>query len=439
MRETIYYVSDFKYFSRLTSDSYKSKRGMVKAHIDYIKNQAEATIGDYKRILDNVELVNKRVNSRVAMSFVIAIPNDLTMEEIEEWLEEIRDFISEFFNIDKEDIFIAYHSGENSISGKKNKHFHIVLTPRTREGKPLRLKKQDLKEFHKKLQNYIEGKGFKIRRDKKDDKQEHLGTRLRYDKELREAYLEYLKLKEEKANIEKEIQKAKRLSRETKEKEIDIKGILNIIEMFIDKKREVEGKNKISRAEIKLEKITLYKPFKLPQMNIRIGGIKNVKKDKEYRIIETIRGITNSIRNFTRREHQVEGRKFKIRNFEPAVEGAIKVAKISINKDLGSISREREEYRKVIKRYRESIEQLKGLKKDKYLRNNIEELIRELEEGQRRFKYGNSQEMLEGIIKELENAKSIKELKELYEFIKSITEEKELSINQKRKRRKHKF
>ena len=279
MKETIYYVSDFKYFSRLTSGKYNSKKQMVGAHIRYIKDKADEIIGDDKKILENVDLVNKRINSRVAMSFVVAIPNILKKEEIKDWLKEIRKLIGEILNVNEEDIFIAYHSGKNSISGKENKHFHVVLTPRTKEGKPLRLKKTDLKEFHRRLQEYIKQKGFKIRKDREDERIGHMGTRLRYDESLRKAYIEILESKRRLREIENYLMNYKKENKKEKERKKILEEVYQILKTIEREEKEervgTDKKDDIKKEEIKAE---LEKLLKEIEEEEKIKSKKDKKK-----------------------------------------------------------------------------------------------------------------------------------------------------------------
>ncbi len=363
MKETIYYVSDFKYFSRLTSEKYNSKRQMVGAHIKYVKDKAEEMIGDYKRIINNIDLIDKRVNSRVAMSFVMAIPNALSREEIKEWLKEVRELISEILNIKEEDIFIAYHNGKNSISGRENKHFHIVLTPRTREDKPLRLKKTDLKEFHRRLQEYIEQKGFKIRRDKEDERIGHIGTRLRYDKELRELYIEALESKDKLREIEKHLinEHYRRIKNLIKEKEKIGNKKKRIKEVRL-KNLEVNGLEGISYKELEIYKKEI-----------------KVEKDGRFKGIgESIQGVIEGIRGFKRREYKAERREPEIRRNKQTFKVPDKFTPESIGEIPRSVSGKLSEYEEVIRRYRESIKRLEELRKKEEEKEKLKEELKRI-------------------------------------------------------------
>ncbi len=362
------YVSDFKYFSRLTSEKYNSKRQMVGAHIKYVKEKAEEMIGDYKRILDNVDLVNKRINSRVAMSFVMAIPNALSKEEIKEWLKKIRELIGELLKIKEEDIFVAYHNGKDSISSRENKHFHIVLTPRTREGKPLRLKRTDLKEFHGRLQEYIEQKGFKIRKDKEDERIGHIGTRLRYDEELRKLYIETLESKEKLREIEENL---------IKEHYRRIKNLIKEKEKIRNRKKEIK-EVRLKNLEVKgLERIS-YKELEIYKKEI------GVEKDGRYKgIRESIQGVIEGIRGIKRREYKTERREPEIKGDKQTFKRTNKFTPEGIGEIPRSVSRELPEYEEFIRRYRESIERIEELRKEeeekKKLKEELYRILRDME------------------------------------------------------------
>ena len=106
---------------------------------------------------------------------------------------------------------IHLHKGR---SGNYNPHAHILVFPRTTEGKKLRLRRTDLAEFHRKWQEELRKLGYEIRKDPNDEKLPHLGTRLYYDRDAQELYKTYYELKRTKADLE-----SIHRSEETEEKE----------------------------------------------------------------------------------------------------------------------------------------------------------------------------------------------------------------------------
>jgi len=228
--QTIYYVSDLKWFGKITSDRYSSKKEMVEHHLKYISEKAEQLWLDRDKFFSDIEKADKRVNSRVAVSFVFAIPNNLDDEQVRNWIEDIRDLLSSYLEMDKESVVIAYHNSIG-VSGGQNKHFHILLPNLNREGKSIKLGRDRLKvkELHNILQNYIKMQGYEIRKEK--EKQEHIGTRLRWDKELAEEYRRAVRLKRELSEIDKKIE-------EELDKMVSLefaKQHINLVELAVNK------------------------------------------------------------------------------------------------------------------------------------------------------------------------------------------------------------
>lgn len=236
--ETIYYVSDVKYFSRLKSEKYSSKKDMVSAHINYVARRTKAELGSPEVILENAERYDKRVDSRVAMSFVVALPNGLELNEYLEYMHELRERISSMWNIPEEYLYLGLHTGKG-VSGHENAHVHVVATPRTRDGRALSLKPSDLQAFHKAIQDWLTGKGWTIR--KSDDPIDHIGPRMRYDTEALNAYREYLRQGEEAERIEKEIRQ-------------EIEDIRNELEQMRSELRPVKGKSPVLPSPQEQEK-----------------------------------------------------------------------------------------------------------------------------------------------------------------------------------------
>ena len=237
-RETIYYVSDIKYFSRLKSEKYSSKKEMVSAHINYIARRAKAELGSPEVILENVERYDKKVDSRVAMSFVVALPNGLELNEYLEYMHELREIISSMWNIPEEYLYLALHTGKG-VSGRENAHVHIVATPRRRDGRALSLNPSDLRAFNKAIWDWLTGKGWTIR--KSNEPIDHIGPRMRYDTEALNAYREYLRQREEVERIEKEIRQ-------------EIESIRNELEQMRSELRQVKGKSPVLPSPQEQEK-----------------------------------------------------------------------------------------------------------------------------------------------------------------------------------------
>ena len=208
MKQTIYYLSDIKWFGKITSDKYNSKKDMVRAHVEYIENSKDFVFSteNKKEILDRIDLADKRVNSRVAFSFVFAIPNDLEDLEVQKWIEDIRQIIAENFNMSENDIFIGFHRSEG-LSKLGNNHLHVAGVNLQRNNKSLKINRKELQNLHNSLRQYINEQGYEIKKD--EEQSEHIGTRLKYDDELREDYIESVKAKREIERIENELAQRK--------------------------------------------------------------------------------------------------------------------------------------------------------------------------------------------------------------------------------------
>ena len=224
-KETIYYVSDTKWFSH-ASGKYASKYDALKAHLDYITSSKDFRlgIGDKNVILNNSLKADKRVNSRIAFSLVFALPNDLSEDEVKLWIEEIRKVLATQNNMHEEDIFIGYHESKG-ISEKGNKHLHIVGVNIDKDGKSIALGrgKNEIDKLNKSLQQLILTHGYAIRRDQAP--MGHIGTRLRQDDELRRDYVAYVETKQVYREVLKELQVKKRKQEEERKRQEELQKL----------------------------------------------------------------------------------------------------------------------------------------------------------------------------------------------------------------------
>lgn len=197
MKQTIYYTSPLKWFGGARG-KYTSKMEAVRSHVNYaVKSKDQRlVIGDPQRVLLKAKMADKRVNSNVAWSFHTALPNDLTIQEIKDWIAEIRTEIAKLFQMDENDIVIAYHDSEG-ISKMGNKHIHLIGANLTAEGRAITVNRQTLKQLHQTLQTIITKHGYTIRKREPHEREPHYGQRLRYDEELRTAYVEAVRARAE--------------------------------------------------------------------------------------------------------------------------------------------------------------------------------------------------------------------------------------------------
>jgi len=203
--ETIHYISDFTYFSgKKVSPKYGNVLNALREHIRYIarKEQGVFTFNlNPKGWLEKAKTeILKRWDSRVALKFVMALPLNTNQENVNEIAKVLQDFIAKELNVNPENVSIAIHLHKGK-SGNYNPHAHILVYPRDRNGKKLRLNRKDLSRFHRKWQETLKRLGFKIRFNPDDLKIPHLGVKLYYDKTAQELYKTYLMLKEKQKTV----------------------------------------------------------------------------------------------------------------------------------------------------------------------------------------------------------------------------------------------
>jgi hypothetical protein len=194
--KAIHYIGDFTYFSnRKTTGKYEDVIHALRSHIRYIAGMNRRT-GRENVITVNLDIqrwiekakeeVKKRWDSRVAVKFVMALPVDADKENAERWAETVREFVSETLNVNGEDVSVAVHL-DKGISGDYNPHVHVLVFPRNRNGKKLRLGKRELSRFHRKWDEKLKEMGYEVVKEE-GIKLPHLGERIHYDEEAKTAY-----------------------------------------------------------------------------------------------------------------------------------------------------------------------------------------------------------------------------------------------------------
>ena len=190
MSLTIHAIGDFGWFSqRNTAPSYGSVIRALYSHYRYVKSKASAVWNDnFLHIFWRAKAeLRKRWDSRIALKFWIAVPKDWREEEA---LKRVVAFVSEQLNIPLENVSAYYHPHPN------NPHIHLLIYPRTKKGKKLRINRKELKEFHKAWDIYLRELGYHIKRYK------DLGLSvpiwlLKSEVDFAEEYGEFLELRKE--------------------------------------------------------------------------------------------------------------------------------------------------------------------------------------------------------------------------------------------------
>ncbi len=181
MKDTIHYISNISYISDEQS---------LKRHIKQLMNANKQPIHTFwddkmdtwiKRA--KIEKA-KRYDARIAMKFILALPND-KIDDID-FYNRISAFLVEFFHVPVEYVDFAVHK-----DNPNNLHMHVLIYPRGLNGKKLRLKKSDLSNFHKSWDFFLEQEGYRIVRDPEDQKIGHIGWKLDKDIDLKTTYENY--------------------------------------------------------------------------------------------------------------------------------------------------------------------------------------------------------------------------------------------------------
>ena len=256
--ETIHYISDFTYFSgKKVSGKYGNVVNAIREHIMYIGRKAEGVFTFNLDINEWIEKakseIRKRWDSRVALKFVMALPLEVNEENVESVADAVQEFIAEKLNVEKKNISIAVHL-HKGISGNYNPHAHILVYPRNREGKKLRLNRKDLSEFHREWQKVLRELGYRIKIKKDTERLPHLGTRIHYDPDVQELYEKYLKverLNKKLESVRREMNNHRREKEEEKEgKEFEVEGksIKDFFSKFFEDKEIKDFREKQRRA-----------------------------------------------------------------------------------------------------------------------------------------------------------------------------------------------
>jgi len=183
MKRTIAVHTNLAWFSkRATKGRYTSAKEALAAHISYVLREEECVYSfnlDKKDWLKRAdEYVQKRADSKIAGKKMFVLPRGLSTKEqallIKEFLTS-----EELFSIrvqgkrirvklDENSFGFALHRGKNSVSGKENPHVHVLFLPKVKyqnKEYSLHVNKRELRELHRKWENFLRSKGFEIKKD----------------------------------------------------------------------------------------------------------------------------------------------------------------------------------------------------------------------------------------------------------------------------------
>jgi hypothetical protein len=204
-KTTIHYIGDVQNFTRskLSSARYAGMWEAVRAHIRYISrpDEAAAVAGlDPEVWRERVEATKGK--QAAATKCVIALPNDLSPSQalvfVQRFFVQHALFLrrsqkkghktSDHVVLPQNHIGIAIHDSYG-LSGRVNRHAHLLIWPRDDQGRTISLGRPELKALHAKWRDYLEASGYRIREDTPDLKGIHYGPeRIRKDPATRQAY-----------------------------------------------------------------------------------------------------------------------------------------------------------------------------------------------------------------------------------------------------------
>ena len=189
--------------ARKVTVSYGSVWKALKSHLRYITCKAKAAVElDMETWHRRVEAeISKRADARVAGKIALALPNDWRNLPAADIARFVQRWFAERLGTELESVGVAIHD-EKGVSGIWNLHAHIVVYPRLKNGKKLRLGRKELSKLHKEWDQTLHSAGYEIKRE--ENPIPHLGPRLRYDGKARAVYLEYLRTKRELRSLQQE-------------------------------------------------------------------------------------------------------------------------------------------------------------------------------------------------------------------------------------------
>ena len=265
MNETIHFISDIAYIK----DVYHLKK-----HIKYVTRPNAKPLHTYWGDKMNVWMERaktekaKRYDATLAMKFVLALPNDRMNDKA--FYNKVGVFLSEFFRVPTEHIDLAIHR-----DNPENLHVHVLIYPRGEDGKKLRLKKNDLSNFHRAWDRFLEAEGYKIVKDPEDQRLEHLGWKLYRDTEIRMSYDNY---KANKRKIKEYNNMYERIEKEEKHIENEIAQLTIEENMLLTQYYTVVAEQQKKRKQKYIEQ----RIKQLQDSVKRIEELQKILKDIEY-------------------------------------------------------------------------------------------------------------------------------------------------------------
>lgn len=182
------YISDVRWFGRkYTAAHFATPIKALREQIRYISRDgkySKLSMPVYMENLDQdmwyqtarAELL-RRKDAKLAGRFILALPNDMVPETAAGMIKRY------WADTVGTDVGMAIHDDE-SITGKRNKHAHVIFALRKADGKKIDLNRNDLKRIHANWRKILKEYGYEIILNRPKDRQKHIGPILYSDEEL---------------------------------------------------------------------------------------------------------------------------------------------------------------------------------------------------------------------------------------------------------------
>ncbi|MGC8869419.1 MAG: relaxase/mobilization nuclease domain-containing protein, partial [Sulfurihydrogenibium sp.] len=157
MKGTIHYIGDITYIK---------DEGHLREVINYITRNFKlgrslTTLTEEKKEIWLQRAKDEkaaRKNSRIALRFHLSLPND--QRNNIEFRKKVIKKLTELFGIPSHHIDVAFH-----LDSPNNYHMHILIYPRGKDGKKLRLERNDLQKIHREWDKFLQSEGYNVKKN----------------------------------------------------------------------------------------------------------------------------------------------------------------------------------------------------------------------------------------------------------------------------------
>jgi hypothetical protein len=251
MKGTIHYIGDITYIK---------DEGHLREVINYITRNFKlgrslTTLTEEKKEIwlqrAKDEKAIRRKNSRIALRFHLSLPND--QRNNIEFRKKVIKKLTELFGIPSHHIDVAFH-----LDSPNNYHMHILIYPRGKDGKKLRLERNDLARIHKEWDKFLQSEGYNVKKNgnNKVVKKSIWQYMKEKTKEMGYIPIPAVALDQEMMNKGKE-----RFLKEMKKRNIEIKETdLKLFEDIIEEKAIKIAENQMIRKMIRTKEYLYQQP-----------------------------------------------------------------------------------------------------------------------------------------------------------------------------------